>query len=758
MKPSKSIQPHPVKRVIDRSNVNITFRNSMFFRYIVGLLAMLVLYFLHSRLPFPYPQFFYVSVIFIVANCFLHLASMKKNWTLKAYYLLPYFDVGFAPLVLLYSGGFLSPFIIAHFFSIIGGNELYTNNKKLGFHAFIILTTSYLAVAFLQKGGIVPCHIGYVETLMVNNVFFYFIIIITTIIFTMGYILTKTLNANVHQLLDNLTHSFDSILQGTISVVGQDFFVRLTQHLSQSLLARCAMIAELTHKGQTLHSLAVWKDGNVDENFESPIDGTVFADVLSRQKCIVEHNTDALFLTNPLLAQCKAAFFFGVALNDSKGKPIGILCLVNDKPIHNMYLVEPLISIFASRAAAELERSINEEKQKIIELQLAHAHKMSAIGQLASGIAHDFNNMIGAVSGCAQLLAQKIALDSPHQRYIKHILDASRHTSELIGQLTRFSRRDRPEATLVDVNKTVEDTVEILRGTIHKKIAITKTLSDVPLFTPGDAALFANVLLNLGINARDAMEEQYSGTLSFSTATAVLEQNSLLCESFRIESGNYVSIGVSDTGIGMSKETVDHIFEPFFTTKPKGKGTGLGLSNVWGYVENYKGAIKVKSGLGAGSIFTLYFPLSAETSRPRRPESSAHVNKEKNGIGFKSILVVDDEPAMRDIASELLKNKGYEVFTVEDGSKAVEFVGKNHTAIDCVILDIMMPAMNGPDAFKAIRKIAPSMPIILASGFITRKELHGILNETRTAFVHKPFSDEQLLEAIRAVSSPASAS
>jgi signal transduction histidine kinase/CheY-like chemotaxis protein len=549
-----------------------------------------------------------------------------------------------------------------------------------------------------------------------------------------------------------MTNSFDSVLKGTISAVGRDLFVRLTQYLSQSLLARCAMIAELTQKGQSLRSITVWKDGKVDDNFESPLDKTIFADVLSNKQYVVEENTASLFPANPLLAQCKAVFFFGVVLNDAKGKAIGMLCLVNDKPMRNMYLVEPLVSIFASRAAAELERNITEEKQKTIEMQLSHAHKMSAIGQLASGIAHDFNNMIGAVSGCAQLLAQKLPGDSPHQRYIGHILDAIGHSSELIGQLTRFARRDKPESSLVDVNKAVEDAVKILRGTIDKKICVTQKLSPRPLFAPGDGTLFANVLLNLGINARDAMESNSTGILSFSVTTSELDGNSLLCQSFKIDPGKYIGIEVSDTGTGMSKEIIDHLFEPFFTTKPKGKGTGLGLSNVWGYVENFNGAIEVKTEVDEGSVFILYFPLAQD--QPRRRDAAALLASNENALSkFNAILVVDDEPAMRDIASELLKNKGFTVFTCEDGCKAVEFMNSRVSEIDLVILDIMMPNMNGPDTFKALRKLSPSLPIILASGFINKKDLHEILNENRTTFIHKPFSDEQLLNAINDMAS-----
>ncbi|HAJ80121.1 MAG TPA: hypothetical protein DCO75_10150 [Fibrobacteres bacterium] len=745
------LSQHPYKYLFDEKKVGKDVLNTMFFRYMICIFGSPFLCIFHNKLPFPFPHFFLVTIVFFVANLILHLFSLNKTFLKKTYYLLPYFDAGFAPVVIFFTGGFLSPLVIAHFVTTIGSGIVYSSNKKIPLHCFIILFFSYLTIAILQKTGIAPCYIGYVQQMMANDFFFYFITISTSLIILMGFVLVNILNAHVYQMFDDIIRSFDSIIKGTLSVVGQDFFPRLAQYLCQALSARCSIIAELTDKGQSFKTLAVWKDGKPDENFESPIENTVFADVLSQKKCIVEDDASNLFHTNPLLAECNTAFFSGAVLNDTKGNPIGLLCIVNDKPIKNMHLVEPSVSVFASRAAAELERIHNEKKQKVIETQLAHAHKMSAIGQLVSGIAHDFNNMVSAISGCAQLLHIKIGSDSPHQCYIKHILDANQHTADMIGQLTRFSRRDKPDSTLVNINNIVEEIVELMRKTINKKITITKELSNEPTIAHGDNTLLANVLLNLGINARDAMEEQQNGVLSFVTSIAVLDKNSLLCESFRIPMGDYIRIDVTDTGIGMSKDMLAHIFEPFFTTKPKGKGTGLGLSNVWNYIENYKGAIEVKSESGKGTTFTMYFSLTSEVNKPRVPEAFIPVGGNKRD-GIKCVLVADDEPAMRNIVAELLKNNGYTVFTAKDGIQAVDFISKNNNGIDLVILDVMMPAMNGPDAFKAIRKINPAMRFIMISGFINKNDLKDIMNETLTAFVQKPFSDEQMLGAIRLLS------
>jgi signal transduction histidine kinase/ActR/RegA family two-component response regulator len=740
----------PVTMRISLSNnhqIKDLFLSSMILRYIVGIFSMIFLYLFRHYLPFSFPNFFYVSVVFVLANCLLHLASLKKDWIEPTFHLLPYFDCGFSPLVFLTSGGFLSPFVITHFVSAIGTGVLYTSNKWLPFHSFLILVISYVGVAFLQKFGIIPCDVAYVQSMLTNDAFFYFVVIVTSGLFGVGFIMVKLLNVQIHHTLDDLAHSFDMIVKGTTATVGQDFFVQVIKHISESLLMRCVMIAEFSRKNESIRTLAVWKDGKADENFESPVGGTIFAEVLSQSNCYIDHDVERLYQSNALLAQCKATFFFGALLLDSKGKPIGLLCMVNDKPRKNLYLVEPLMTIFASRAAAELERKIAEEKQKMIEMQLAHAHKMEAIGNLVGGIAHDFNNMVSAIGGCAQLLKTKLDADSPHQRYVTHIINAGTHTVELINRLTGFARREKPRIVPVDVHKVIDDTFVLMEGTTKKNITLVKNLFASESIIPSDDASLQNALLNMAINARDAMEIE-GGTLTFETTTVVLDKSNPICQSFQIPTGDYMTVSISDNGIGMNDEVLRHLFEPFFTTKPKGKGTGFGLANVWGFVENYKCAITVRSKPGEGSAFTLFLPLLRKSVSPAstQPVSSMQTPRETDNI--KTILVVDDEAAQREISREMLDNKGFSLIFKENGLEAVNYMKTAQLDVDLVILDLMMPVMNGHDAFYELRKIDPKLKILIASGYINKKDLKGIIKEPMTAFIQKPFSGEMLLKAI----------
>lgn|GEM_PF-2399470 len=735
----------------DEAKIKADVQSQMLFRYAIFIFTTFFLFFFRHFLPFPFPHFFLVSCAAWLSNTALHLLSLNKKMLRRIYGVFPYVDAMTSPFIFMFTGGFLSPFVITHIASNMASSIVYTRVKNLSFHTLIILLTGYLGVAFLQKIDVLPTYIDYARTMMANEAFFYFVTIVTTFIITAAFFLVQALNFHVHQMLDEVSNAFDSIIKGTIASVGHDFFVNLSRNLVESLRIRCVLIGELTQKNQSLRTLAVWKENSIDDGFEVPLSGTVFSDVFLRSRYIISGDISAYYPANPLLAQCRAEFFFGIILIDSRAKPIGMLCLVNDIPLYNMYLIDPLITVFASRASAELERKLAEEKRKAIEMQLAQAQKMEAIGQLVGGIAHDFNNMVSAITGYAHLLRSKLETDSPNQKYVQHIITAGGRTAGLIDQLTQFARRGTPNIAPVNVHELLDETIVFLERTINKNIVVIKQYSAQKPVSAGDATFLQNVFLNLGINARDAMEGD-GGILVFSTNDMILEKNSMLCQSFQIDPGEYLSVSISDTGIGMSKEVLSHLFEPFFTTKAKGKGTGLGLANVWGYIENFKGAIQVRSEEGKGATFTLYLPLTEKMVQSPLPEKTELPLIPSTPGMIRKILVVDDEPALREICSEILTVGGYAYSLCENGVDAVDFMKKEGALIDMVILDMMMPLMNGHDTFYELRKINPALKIILVSGFLHKKELKGILKETNTAFIQKPFTEQQLLGEIKSLS------
>ena len=372
-----------------------------------------------------------------------------------------------------------------------------------------------------------------------------------------------------------------------------------------------------------------------------------------------------------------------------------------------------------------------EEKEN----QLRQSQKMETVGQLAGGVAHDFNNMLGGIMGAAEL----IRLKCPHEesiRYVDIIMDSGRRAADLVAKLMTFSRKNKLETTAVDVHNAIKAAIAILQRSIDKNIHIDTHLQASMSVIEGDLTELQNSFLNLGINASHAMPD--GGTLSF--ATRLVERKEIPDESsaFDLVSGTYIEIRVQDTGKGIDEDHLDAVFEPFFTTKEQGKGTGLGLSAVYGTVQQLNGAVTVKSSPGNGTVFHLYFLLSDQ--QPAL-ETQGDVPLEK---GRGCILLVDDEEIVRTTAEGLLRALGYDILVAEHGKKAVEIFSLKHETIDLVLLDMIMPEMNGTDCFLALRKINPDIKILFSSGFSPDEELKKLKKQGVTGFIHKPYQLSEL--------------
>jgi PAS domain S-box-containing protein len=381
------------------------------------------------------------------------------------------------------------------------------------------------------------------------------------------------------------------------------------------------------------------------------------------------------------------------------------------------------------------------EKQKMQE-RLRQSEKMDAIGQLAGGVAHDFNNQLGGILGYADLLLDHLK-DPTLRQYAEKIISASRHAAELTSQLLAFGRKGKNLNVPVDVHQVIGEAISILERSIDKRIRIVQNLHSQTSVINGDPTQIYNALLNLGINARDAMPE--GGELTYATERIQVDSAFIRKNQYDLVPGTYVCISVTDSGIGMSKETQQRVFEPFFTTKKEGQGTGLGLSSVYGTVHNHGGAISVYSELGQGTAFKIYLPtfeaeIWADGQVPQATEA---------GVG--RILLVDDEPVLREVASDMLCSLGYQVETCRDGKEAVDYYNEHWRQIDLVILDMVMPRLDGRGAFAAMRKINPNIRAILSSGYSINERAQSILDDGVMAFVGKPFSRRQLTEVVERV-------
>lgn len=411
------------------------------------------------------------------------------------------------------------------------------------------------------------------------------------------------------------------------------------------------------------------------------------------------------------------------------------------------YVIAESTSIIQSskgeaRGLVLIFRDISEEVRQREERQ--HAQKIEAIGKLAGGVAHDFNNLLTSIIGNAELLRMSLEDDEEGMECAEHIIKSSSRAADLTGQLLAFSRKGQ-QAKLrpVNVHDLVDEVISLLGHSIDRRIKVLNKKEAYRHWTMGDVAQLQNALLNLGINARDAMFE--GGTLTFSTHDLLLDEDDPRIANSQLKPGKYIEIGVADTGSGIDQKLRERIFEPFFTTKAEGKGTGLGLAVVYGIIRTHRGNISLKSHPGRGTTFSVLLPVCNAPDSEIEPAKTPTFRALRKG----HILVVDDEEAIRSLLEKMLKQLGYKVNTCSDGLEAVNYYSRHGAEVDLVIMDLMMPRMGGEDAFKRIRTIDPAAKILLVSGYTKSKVVEDLLQAGALGFISKPFHVKEFSDEIR---------
>jgi PAS domain S-box-containing protein len=386
-------------------------------------------------------------------------------------------------------------------------------------------------------------------------------------------------------------------------------------------------------------------------------------------------------------------------------------------------------------------RDISERKQ--LEQRLRQSEKMKAIGQLAGGVAHDFNNQLTGVSGYADLLSDRLHGDATAARYVEQIQMAVRRAASLTQQLLTFARQENEISEVVDLNALAKEAIFILERSIDKKIGIVTNLDARQPAVLGDASRLQSAILNLALNARDAMPR--GGQLSIRSDTVTLDADFCARQALPVEPGRYVMLEVGDDGEGMTREVLDRLYEPFFTTKEKGHGTGLGLSAVYGAVKSHCGTIDVRSELAKGTVVRLYLPLH-EGARKDAGAEARSVAALPRGL---RVMVVEDEEPLRTLVSVILKTLGCTVSTFENGARAADYFATQSNAVDLVVLDMRMPVMDGTETFHALRAINPSIKVLLASGYSLTGAAQALLQSGAKGFVQKPYRRQTLIEKIQ---------
>jgi len=389
--------------------------------------------------------------------------------------------------------------------------------------------------------------------------------------------------------------------------------------------------------------------------------------------------------------------------------------------------------------AAILGNIIDITQKKRLEMELLETQKMESIGTLAGGIAHDFNNLLGGILGYASLLLSDMPKDHPYYNDIRSIAETAKRAADLTNRLLGFARGGKYQVTSIYVNKVIEDIVAILLRMVDGLITIETSLEPNIWPLKGDFQQIYQALLNICLNGVEAMPE--GGKLTITTSNVVLNA-SVSQTQLGVVPGDYVKITISDTGIGMDKNTKLRIFEPFFTTKQTGEGAGLGLAMVYGVIKNHGGSISVDSELGKGTKVTVFFPRSIEGKSKETQQGASSYEKSNR------ILLVDDEKVIREVARRMLEKGGFNVLTARNGREAVDIYKKNKENIGLVLLDLIMAEMGGEETYRKLLEIDPEVKVVFTSGY-GPYEMLGPVPLGKEFFIQKPFQTEILIQKVR---------
>ena len=648
----------------------------------------------------------------------------------------------------------------------------------------------------------------------------------------------------------------DSIVRGTQATVGGEFFSAFVRHLAQAVGMDFAVVGELdTHGLPTVSTLAVWGRGQPAPNITYDLAGTPCATVIGKQPCVYSDEVQQRFPEDTMLQDMGVNSYIGMPLFDTNGYPLGIMILLDERPLSpaEERRILRLMEVFSGRATAEVLRlhaerdarrreidlritlesigdaviatdaagrivrmnPVAEEltgwdrseatglpltevfriesaetgepcddpvtkvlakgevvglanhtnlvardgtscqiadsgapirnaageivgvvlvfrdvtEQYRIEDQLRHSQRMDAIGQLAGGVAHDFNNMLGGILGYADLLTMQMDPKTEEYEFAAGISRAAVRAGELTEKLLAFSRKGRRSVEVFDVHAEIDSVRALLLHTLDPRINLVTEAGASRSWLRGDPAQVQSAILNLAVNARDAMSE--SGTLGIITS-----------DGEDLDGTHHIVIEVSDTGMGIAPELRSRIFEPYFTTKSAGKGTGLGLAAVYGTVLEHGGEIDVRSEEGQGSVFAIRLPVVDE--EPATPPVLGELPP-----GEMTVLVVDDEELVRQVLRAMLESAGYVVLDAGDGAEGLEIYRQRGAGIDLVILDVAMPGMGGAECFAGIRDFDPQARVIIATGFAESAGRHDDAFPGRLGLLRKPFRNKDLLTMVR---------
>jgi len=546
-----------------------------------------------------------------------------------------------------------------------------------------------------------------------------------------GYI-CALLDITEHRMTED---AFQRLIQSTVGVHGVDFFHRIVRLLCDWIGCEGALIGEVTSEGDCRGLSMVMSGLRVDE-YSFKLENSPARKAIDEGFYFVEDDVCGSFPLDNELKRLAIRGYAGVSLEAADGTRLGVLAVLSRAPLRLPPMARGSMEILASLAASEFLRMRAEREQVKLESQLRQVEKMEAIGQLAGGIAHDINNQLGCILGYSDII-QDVNKEPVIGEFIKKISHAVSRAADLVKKLLAFSRHGNCIMKPVNMTALIHEVVGLLQHSIDKSIALSTIAADGQLYMMGDPNQLQNALLNLGLNSRDALPE--GGTITYEVHSMHLGMEKQ--KRFpTLPEGPYICLQVRDDGVGIPPEIINRVFEPFFTTKPEGKGTGLGLAAVYGTVSSHRGAIDIRSTVGEGTVFTALFPQYI----PPVEELEA-IEEEPVPFGSGTILVIDDEIDIRDSVAMVLRKCGFTVITAGDGLEGVQIYIKYFGKIDLVILDMVMPGIDGKSTFERLIEVDPTAKVIIVSGYSVDGRVQSVLDKGAKSFLQKPFRSADLL-------------